>query len=359
MDSPHPDPMTSASATLSNARQQQPADSNEEPTDKGGGKEGLSAFAARVLDQLSVTAWLPAALLTASIAVLFRFRQVETLDLPAAIVALTDDPFQLLVVLGPLLVIATMVTQAFSFSAIRTLEGYWHRRGLVRILRNFMMRRQYRRWESLQRRLKAANRKAFDVARVEMLEAGISPMVVLAMESKFHRKPLPALTPAEQDEFRETRWKDFCSPSLRASVESLTEEVSNYPERSRILPTLLGNRLRAVEDQLENAGDDLEGFVMRVRPAAPARLLLQHDQFRERLDMYCTMVFVAIVLAALTPAILGPSRIDWLQIAILSASFLALAVTSYFAAVSSAGGYVTVLRAMDKLETSKQNAANP
>src|ERR1700760_3896342 len=92
---------------------------------------GISAFVARVLDQLSLSAWLPAAVLTAGVAVLLQFRSDKSADVLAAVRALTADPVRVLVLIIPLLVIATVVTQAFSFEAIRTLEGYWRRRGLI------------------------------------------------------------------------------------------------------------------------------------------------------------------------------------------------------------------------------------
>ncbi len=87
--------------------------------------DGISAFVARVLDQLTLSAWLPAALLTASVGVLLEFRNLRSVDLLSAVTALTADPLRVLVITIPVLILATVVTQAFSFEAIRTLEGYW------------------------------------------------------------------------------------------------------------------------------------------------------------------------------------------------------------------------------------------
>ena len=92
--------------------------------------EGISAFIARVLDQLTLSAWLPAALFTAAAAVLLQFRRQRSVNVLHAVGVLAADPVRVLVLMIPLLVLATVVTQAFSFEAIRTLEGYWHRRGL-------------------------------------------------------------------------------------------------------------------------------------------------------------------------------------------------------------------------------------
>ena len=64
--------------------------------------EKLSAFLARILEQLSLSAWLPAAYLTVSLAVLYRLREQKDLDVGAAVVALTADPVALLVVTIPI-----------------------------------------------------------------------------------------------------------------------------------------------------------------------------------------------------------------------------------------------------------------
>src|ERR1039457_3012794 len=115
------------------------------PDATAGTADGISAFVARVLDQLSISAWLPAAFLTASLALLLQFRGDKSADPLKAVRALTADPVRVLVLIVPLLVLATVVTQAFSFEAIRTLEGYWHRRGPASLARTLMIKRHVQR----------------------------------------------------------------------------------------------------------------------------------------------------------------------------------------------------------------------
>ena len=337
-----------------------PGEADRPVKDVGGGKDGVSAFVARVLDQLSLTAWLPAALLVSALAVLFQFQRDDSMDLPRAIAELAQDPFRLLVVLIPLVVIAAMVTQAFSFSAIRMLEGYWPERGPIGLLRGAMTRRQFGHLESLERRRKKAKEKAFNETRPLMLQRGIAPAIVVALESKLYGNGAGQLTASEQAELEDMNWEDMCPPWRRSPIDQLEQELSHYPETSRIMPTSLGNRLRAVEGNLANAGEDLEGFVMRTRSATPPRLQLQHDQFRDRLDMYCTLVFVAVVIAVAAPLILAPTHFGWLAIGTVSMAFLALAVSSYYGAIVSADGYGTALRQMDRIETLRlQKAISP
>lgn len=117
------------------------------------------------------------------------------------------------------------------------------------------------------------------------------------------------------------------------------------------MPTQLGNVLRSTEARLKHAGGDVSSFALRRRKLADARTQLQHDQFRTRLDMYCTLVFVALFLAVLSPWLLRDvahgHREDLVRWLMPSALFLALAFASYKAAVAIARGYCSILRVMD------------
>jgi hypothetical protein len=89
------------------------------------GGEGISQFVAKALDQLSVTAWLPATMLVGNAAVLLALHKQGDLQLLQAIDAVTHSPLGLLIASFIAIVLATMVSQAFAFETIRILEGYW------------------------------------------------------------------------------------------------------------------------------------------------------------------------------------------------------------------------------------------
>jgi hypothetical protein len=116
----------------------------------------------------------------------------------------------------------------------------------------------------------------------------------------------------------------------------------------RILPTRLGNLIRATEDRLKHTGGDVQGFALRRYAMASQLVQKEHDQFRNRLEMYCTLVFVSSSLLILTPAILLGSGIDIVAIAIITGGFAALSEASYLAAIASAAGYCSALKEMDK-----------
>lgn len=123
--------------------------------------DSVSGFVARVLDQLSISAWLPGAFLIAgliSLAWFWRSGEVTVAGIGSFISA---NWIPVLVLALPALVLATLLTQAFSFEAIRALEGYWGRGGLGSVLRHTGIRYQLARQKRLEKRQLKSLRKAF------------------------------------------------------------------------------------------------------------------------------------------------------------------------------------------------------
>lgn len=318
------------------------------PSDTAGAPDGISAFIARVLDQLTLSAWLPAALFTASLAVLLEFRSAKAVNISRAAGALTKNWVPVLVLIIPVLVVATIVTQAFSFEAMRTLEGYWHRRGLASLARTMNIKRQARRREAIDKRLDRANEEAFYAARPQMIRQGISAAVVNAIEADVLKATMPDLTEEENQEFVEVQlsWRSYCDPWHLARIDHLLNDYESYPDDNRVMPTRLGNLIRATEDEL-NTGGDLQGFVLRRHAKVPRRVQLQHDRFRTRLEMYCTLVFVSATLSALALIILLWAGINVIPAVIIAFGFAALSQASYLAAIASARGYCAALKVMN------------
>ena len=312
---------------------------------------GISEFIVRVLAQLTLSAWLPAAFLTASVAVLLQFRSSKSADILSAVRKLTTNPIQVLVLIIPLLVIATVVTQAFSFEAIRTLEGYWPGRGIVNLARTLMIRRHIHKKESIAKRRVEESVKALGAAMPAMLMSGIPFPIVKALEAYFSGKEPPQLTSEEQEVVLTTEWRNWCTPWQLAKVDHLSNEEARYPDSFRILPTKLGNLLRATEDKLSYAAGDLQGYALQRYDMVSRQIQIQHDVYRTRLEMYCTLVFVSASLTLLTPvSLLG--RVNVFAIVVTAASFAVMSIVSYIAALASADGYCFVLKQMDRLSMS-------
>lgn len=306
---------------------------------------GFSQFLAKVLDQLSLSAWLPAVMAVVNLAVLTVFYRHHSMNLVDAIKRLTSGGIGELVLLLLVLVLATMITQAFSFEAIRALEGYW-RRGMLAGLRDRRIRSHASHRAALERRWLLERDRSFARARQRMLRGGTQRGLVDALEAL-----VTGGDPGEElrEEAAQMGWRQFGDPAELARMDAIDARLRAYPEEHRVMPTRLGNVLRAAEDSIDDRQGEMEGYVLRNYPRIPDRLRLHHDQFRTRLDMYCTLVFVCTVLAAASQVLWFGVDGYGLWIVVLGAVYATLAVISYGAAVSSAIGYGTTLRTIKEV----------
>ena len=81
-------------------------------------------------------------------------------------------------------------------------------------------------------------------------------------------------------------------------------------------------------------------------------LRIQHDQFRSRLNIYCLLAFIFSNLAIVSPIALVHHRIDLTGGIMFAIVYAILALVSYRAAIASARGYVSVLRAIGSRSSS-------
>ena len=147
-------------------------------------------------------------------------------------------------------------------------------------------------------------------------------------------------------------WLQYLPPHVVYRLDILDARVSAYPMPHRILPTRLGNVLRASEDVLPlNDNENLEGFVVRHLDKMPDTLKAEHRDYRVRLDMYCTLVLVFVILA-----LAGGCSVPWLhwwEPCIAALGYAGLAYVSYEAAIASARQYGNALREIG-LEVQRQ-----
>jgi hypothetical protein len=324
-------------------------------------RESLSQLAARVLDQLSPSAWLPAGALVA-IALLYGSLRAHYNKVLDSMMAIGNITFQSLFLLVGAIVILTMAIQAFEFEAIRLLEGYWGSGLLTRPLTQAGC--SYHRWRRrrLQESMERLEDQAFALARQRMLHEGISRSLVDAIEasrlpvalSAQRRSPWPWRRANLDERAQDFDWREHAPPDLIRRADDIATRVSRYyPSRDyRVLPTMLGNALRTYEDRLhELVGGSMEGMVLRLYDSWPASLKDEHDHYRSRLNLYCSLVLVSLLSTALAWPILFVG--DWLAPSFATALTVSFAYFSYRAAIASARGYQTVLAtALDSLERS-------
>ncbi len=327
-------------------------------TVRDGVDSGLSQLAARILGQLSLSAWLPGALLAFLGTLIVTFAHQGRVDLPGALSLLLQDKWAAILMILPTLVLATLTTQAFSFEAIRALEGYWHRRGPVRWVQRLMITRKLERKRRVRQQRLSLSHQAFIASRPIWLKENFSPAIVDALElaslEEDNSEVKKRMTSDDTRIFEHLNWRTRCSPVDMARIYYLARAEEDFPADHRMLPTRLGNVMRATEDRLSAGADDIESYALRRRQHATPRVQLQHDQFRTRLDMYCTLVFVAALLSVFTVAVLGVSfvrrdnvpstEIAWSACIVLALAMLAW--TSYQAAIASARGYLAALTQM-------------
>ena len=322
----------------------------EQPPPKEAPKppEGFSQFLGKVLDQLSLSAWLPATMLVGCTALLMQLRADGGFDFSKAILNLAQKPWGILIVLLFALVLATMISQAFAFTAIRWLEGYWRgplmQLGIYRVL----VRRMVRRRERLERKSTALEFQTREEAMRAMRADNVPRYLIRIIEDI----TWPAedngceWTPEQLAEAEAIDYRIYVEPDRLGRLEQVNRAIKDYPEPHQMMPTKLGNILRKTEQAIRREGEDIRGLMLRHGETVGPRLRLHHDQFRTRLDMYCTLVFIQVSLAAITAVLLGTGRNPLLGTAIVTAVFLLLAMASYSAAIASARGYGDTLRAI-------------
>jgi hypothetical protein len=326
----------------------------DKSTDGSPSAEGISAFLGRVLDQLSLSAWLPAAMLVGSLSVLLQLHAQRNRDVAKAATNLVNKPLGLLVVLLFAVVLATMITQAFEFEVIRLLEGYWGNRRFTRGILHLSVHWQQRKFYRLLRERDELTLRAFREAK--LIENGFVPAdkryIVDLIEGELAdggaethgwREKRRA---REAQKYKET-WRQFAPANLMSRLEAVESQIREYPQPYRMLPTKLGNVIRAVEDSIPAAqGDDRESFVIRQWDEIPSGLRKEHDQYRVRLDLYCTLMFVFFVLAIVAAPLITHGPRYLIATIVTSTAYLFLSLVSYAAAIASARGYGTALKAI-------------
>jgi hypothetical protein len=318
---------------------------------------GISAFLGRVLNQLSLSAWLPAAMLVGSLSVLLQLHEQHNRDVARAVVNLVNRPLGLLVLLLFALVLATIVTQAFEFEVIRLLEGYWGNSLTARGISYVFVGAKQRKIIRLAKKRDDLTLRAFYKAK--LFEDGIETYIVTLLENKLGGKKCDPLkgwgAKRKTEEALNFPWEESAPAHLISQIRATKDQIAEYPEQSRVLPTKLGNVIRATEDSLESVKDgELEQFVILHWDETPDVLRKEHDQYRTRLDLYCMLVFVFFVLAIVSPLLLthGPRYI--VGAAITSAAYLLMSFVSYAAAIASARGYGSALKAIDEIVSTKE-----
>ena len=321
--------------------------------------ETLSVFVARVLNQLSLSAWLPSGALV--LVLDFIFQLGAALDIRgtpngpenaigSAFSAMARTSLGGAILLFAAVIILTTLTQAFVFEAIRLLEGYWGTSPMVERLakrrcthfQNEAMKLKRHRdeitkeaWSKVREKVKKKQAKAL---------SGDEAMKWTQNMLRYYghiARGLPVPVQLSRDELNRGRsWEQYAPADLLRRRMNLTIRLGDFPtDFRRIRPTRLGNVLRAYEDLTH--WEPVETFVLKHIGELPQDLRIQHDQRRNQLDLYCSMVFVADLVIVFAAVRLGPS--SWPYAVVAVAVGVAGMWFAYRAAIASARLYGKVL----------------
>jgi hypothetical protein len=314
--------------------------------DAAKGPEGLSQFLGKVLDQLSLTSWMPSAMLVGVGAIVLQLHSHNNNDIAAAAQTLASKTLGTIIILTFALILGAVITQAFSFEAIRLLEGYWGGTWLSALLLKPWVGFRRHRLHAMRKKVQRQKEAAFQAGRTRMLTDMDREHLEILEDDVFgtptaNRRPHDAATVAAA---RAAGWRWSSSPALLDALDRSIARQGDYPAEHRLLPTRLGNVLRATEDDIADDVGQVEGLVMRRYDSIPPRLMVQHDQFRNRLEMYCCLVLVFGVLAVGSAWLLARPKEHYISAAGAFVILSLLGLVSYRAAIASARGYCTVLR---------------
>lgn len=230
-----------------------------------------------------------------------------------------------LAITGALLgiVILSLLLHPFQLAVVRLLEGYWGSSAPGRPLAAIGIERQRRRLE----RLRSRYSHAFD----ESLSVPEQPPTADSMRNEGAHDPEGLLTLA--------RWREARHRAARADTmwrDALDRMNAYYPARDRLLPTRLGNVLRAGEDEAgDRYGLATNTMFRRLYPGLPDRFGSLIDDARDQLDTAARLC-VTLLVATVVSAALLVTHVRWLA---LPAGTALLAWVAYRAAVRTARIY--------------------
>lgn len=317
----------------------------------------LSAALGRIIDQLHPTAWLPAALLVGNVALALSYARAQgnPTDRWVTIGSQLDQkPFG--VILGVIFALAlvTILTQSLGFAAIRFFEGYWGVSLFASWAASLGIWRQNRR----QRRLTKLGGKLDARALREALplvkkKFNSEPLVATAIDWRVNGMATSTIDPQAvaiaDDYLGSKQWLQLAPARLTHRIEAVDERLQRFPDPDRMMPTKLGLALRVAEDGLigPELEGELRGYVIRNLGKIDPLILREHDEHRNRLDMYAVMCAIAVIIIPLNVVVLR-GEVPMRTLTLLSISALLVAWSSYRGAVAAAEEYGQALLAIDE-----------
>lgn len=192
-------------------------------------RQTLSELVARILDQLSLSAWLPAGILVFGVLLIGSLKAKDG-HVGKALTALGHLSAAGLILLVVAVVLSTVLTQAFQFESIRLLEGYWGPGGLWTRIADRRCERHLDRRDDIYKRLDETTTAAFEQASAQMLAEGVPPRVVAAHSRVLRKETTAEQLPATQRrDVERFPWRAYAPIRLLRRIESLDVASHCWP----------------------------------------------------------------------------------------------------------------------------------
>lgn len=306
-------------------------------------KPNLSELAAKILGQLSVNSWFPAALMAANGAFLAEYATHRSDGLISAAKFPIDKPAGLLVAAVLLLVLCAIVVQAFEIAAIRFLQGDWPTARVWEPVRSVGIWRQRRRFSRLDDRYRRVLKSDWEDV-IQRLRGDkklrLSDRELAVLTSQVLLVPLAAGEPPpsvkELDDCRAIDWRSKTTQYQDAQLVALERRLLRFPRRITS-PTALGCVFEVLDDRLRDVGETRVNVVLRVYDSLPPALQSEFASTRSRLDLYSLLTFILLGCGVASVSILLCTEGD--DGALLPVLYGSLCWITYQAAIQAARLY--------------------
>lgn len=309
----------------------------------------LTEFLAKILNQLSLSSWLPGMMATLTALLLGTFLQQGNTDVTQAVLALTSNILATLVALTFGVVAVATLTQAFELQFIRILKGQWEWGYAGRRIGDIFISYHQKRRSKIQQKLNELESTSFFALALDRLQLDGRLTEEEARQVKRARAGGLERT-ANTEHYHvvaETGWRDALTPSEYQELEHLYRRLSQYPElESRIMPTLLGNVLRTFWNRVPEYTGPADTVVLDVYESANVKQIEQERRERSMIDLYATLCIVLLTISIswlITAPLRGISPVAFAVIFIL---LLVGSRLAYLAAVAAANNWVSVIASM-------------
>jgi hypothetical protein len=326
-------------------------DSSKSSRPDGGPKEHLSQFIVRLLDQVTLTAWLSAVAVVLLGFFLFSMRdalveggaekpiaEVVSIAMRSGSDRATERP----TLFAAAVVVAALIAEAAAYDILRALEGVAGPLWLLGSFGRLRCRRHCRKLARLKAAAERSRQEAWATAAAQLRQVGYfsSDEIDLLGSMVTGTMPFRPFTAGEIERLDAVDWRRYADTYALRRWDRYRDAIEMYPvSNGSITMTRLGNVLRASEDRCAIAFDPQS--LPAIFDDIPLTLQSLHDKRRNLLEFHCLMVAICLV-AGLGGTILFREFPRYA----LGASAIAFvgAWLSYYAAVSAARGYGTTLQ---------------